>query len=145
VDRDPWPSTYDRDLDVPRRAPTGPTEPIDPYRRFVVNPLLALASCVAAILLLRASLQSRSLGVFLTAIGMLGVSLLFTQFHCLDCGETSWLLSSRRHACAPLLSRWREGRLGRWRFPDPKTQIILWLYFLASVTALLLILFAFSK
>jgi hypothetical protein len=145
VDRDPWPSTYDRDLDTPRHAAHDPTEPVDPYRRLVVNPLLAVVSCVGAILILRNSLHSRNLTAFLTAIGLLCVSLLFTQFHCLDCGLTAWLVSAKRHACAPVLARWREGRLGRWPFPSPKLQMLLWLYFLASVSALLLILFAFSR
>jgi hypothetical protein len=145
VERDPWPSTYDRDLDVPRCAANGPSEPIDPYRRLVVNPLPAVVSCIGAILILRTSLQSRNLAAFLTAIGLLGVSLLFTQIHCLDCGVTTWLISSRRHACAPLLARWREGRPGRWPFPSPKTQMVLWLHLLASISALLLILFALSR
>ena len=116
----------------PERAPSGPTEPIDRYRRLVVNPLLAVASCVGAILLLRASLRSRNLAAFLTAARPAGVSLLFTQFHCLDCGATTWLFSARRHACEPALARWREGRLGPLAVARRKTQLVLWLYVLAS-------------
>jgi hypothetical protein len=145
VQREPWPSTYDRDLDVPQRAPTVPTEPIDRYRRFVVNPLLAVSIFVGAILILRASLRSRNLVGFLTAVGLLSVSVLFTQVHCLDCGATTWLSAARRHACDPVLNRWREGRPVRWRLPSLRTQLTLWLYVLVSVSTLLLILFAFSR
>ena len=90
--------------------PAGPTEPIDRYRRLVVNPLLAVAGFVGAVLILRAALRSRNLTAFLTAVGLLGVSLLFTQIHCLDCGATTWLFAAKRHACEPALARWREGR-----------------------------------
>jgi hypothetical protein len=142
VDRDPWPSTYDRDLDVPRRVPTGPRGPIEPYRRLVVNPLPAVAMGVVAVLLLRASLGWRSLAGFLSALVLLGASPFLIQVHCLDCGATIWLLRSWRHGCASVLARWQEGRPIRWPFPDPKAQVVLWLHILASVAALLLILFA---
>lgn len=145
MDRETWPSTYDRDLDVPSRLPTGPTGPIDPYRRLVVNPLLAVAFGVGSILLMRSALQWRNLSAFLAAVGGLGVSLLFIQFHCLDCGKTAWLLASRRHACEPLLSRWRQGRPGRWPFPGLKTQIAVWFHVLAAAAVLVLILFVLGK
>ena len=136
----PWPSTYDRDLDVPRRPARGPNEPLDPYRRLVANPLPSVGCGVLAVMILRSSLESRNVVGFLTAIGLLSVALLFTQFHCLDCGTTTWLFSSRRHACAAALARWREGRRSRWPFPGIKTQMILWFYLLASVGMLMLIL-----
>lgn len=129
----------------PETHPSGPTEPIDRYSRLVVNPLLAVAAFVGAILILRASLRSRNLTAFLTAVGLLCVSLLFTQIHCLDCGATTWLFAAKRHACEPALARWREGRPVRWWFPGVKTQLVLWLYVLVSVSVLLLILFAFGR
>jgi hypothetical protein len=144
VERDPWPSTYDRDLDVPRRHPRVPSDAIGPYRRMVVNPLLAVVCFAGAIQLLRAALFWRTLTAFLTALGLLGVSVCLTQCHCLDCGTTTWLFASRRHACEPALSRWREGRRGRWPFPGLKLQVVLWLYVLASVATLLLILYRFG-
>jgi hypothetical protein len=139
VDRHHWPTTYDREVDVPPRAIAAPTEPIDGYRRLVANPLLAVVHCVIAIELMRLSLQARSLARFLIAIGLFSISILFTQFHCLDCGKTIWLFSARRHACPAMLARWREGHQPRWRIPRLKTQIILWLYFLASSTVLIAI------
>jgi hypothetical protein len=145
VDRDDWPGTYDRDVDIPSGTAANHSGPIDAYRPLIANPLPAVAICVLAIMLLRASLRVRSLTTFLVAIGLLSISVLFTQFHCLDCGKTSWLYSARLHACPAILARWREGRRPRWRLPRLRTQIILWLYFLASATALILILLVLSK
>jgi hypothetical protein len=108
----------------------------------VVNPLLAVAVAVAAIQLLRASLGWRNLTWFLSALGLLGASPFLIQVHCLDCGATIWLLRSWRHGCASVLARWREARPIRWPFPDPRAQVVVWLHILASVAALLLILFA---
>jgi hypothetical protein len=145
VDRDHWPTTYDRDVDVPSRAAARNTGPIDAYRPLVANPLLTVAICVLAIVLMRASLQARNLTTFLISIGLLSMSALFTQFHCLDCGKTSWLYAARLHACPAILARWREGRRPRWRLPRLRTQIVLWVYFLASAMAFILILFVWSK
>jgi hypothetical protein len=147
VDRNQWPGIYDRDLDVIRRRPSDPTEPIDRYRRFVANPLLAVSSIILSLLTLKASLVSKfpGPGLFLIAVVWLGYSIRFTQFHCLDCGETDWVRNARRHACTPLVARWRAGRMGLWRIPALGTQLALWFYVLASMTALLLILFVFSR
>jgi hypothetical protein len=145
VEHDPWPSTYDRDLDVPQRPDRAPDEPLGPYRRLVANPLLTIASCVAAIVLMRVGLQQRTLPLFLAAIGLLFGAPFFLQFHCLDCGVTGWLLRSKRHACPPALARWREGRQTRWRMPEPKTQLILWIYVLVSLGSLLFILFGTGR
>jgi len=140
VDRESWPSTYDRELDFPIRQPVRIGEPFHPYRRLFVNPFLAVASCVAAILLLRVSLEWRSLAVFVASLGLVGVSPLFTRIHCLDCGRTTGIFASRRHACEPALARWRRRQPGRWPFPAPKTQAVLWVHVLTSIAALVLIL-----
>ena len=79
------------------------------------------------------------------ALALLGLSFFTVQFHCLDCGKTGWYLAARRHACAPAVARWQHGDPNRWRFPTPKTQLILWWYFLASATTLIVILFALSR
>ena len=145
MDREPWPSTYDRELDTYQRPDPRPAEPIDPYRRLVVNPLLAVLSVVLSQFLMRASLDAANVVLFLASTGLLGVALLLWQFHCLDCGTTDWLINVWRHACPPAVARWREGRRGRLRFPLPRTQVMLWLYLLASATALILILFVWSR
>lgn len=140
MDRDPWPSTYDRELDVPSRRATGPTEPFDGYRRLVANPLLAVAFGVGAVLLVRASLRWSNPAIFLVAVAVLVASPLLIQFHCLDCGRTAGIFGSGRHACAPALARWRENRRSRWAFPSSRAQVVLWLHVLASVGVLLLVL-----
>jgi hypothetical protein len=145
VDRNQWPSTFDRDIDLQPARASDPTEPIDSYRQLVANPLLAVASAVGAIVLIRMSLQSRNLPLFLASIALLFASILLIQFHCLDCGAMGWGVAANRHACPPIVARWREGRPCRWRIPGLKIQLILWLYLLASVTALVLILFVFSR
>jgi hypothetical protein len=111
----------------------------------LANPLLSVAACVGAVVLIRIALQHRALPLFLLGVALLFGAGLLVQFHCLDCGATGWLLSARRHACSPLLARWREGRLRRWQLPGLKVQMLVWLHLLASVTGLLLILFAFSR
>jgi hypothetical protein len=145
VNRSQWPSTYDRDIDLHPPGASSSTEPIDPYRRLVANPLLTVAVVVAAIFLIRIALEKRALPLFLASIGLVFGSVLLVQFHCLDCGATGWMLRAGRHACPALLARWREGRGSRWRFPGLKTQMLVWIHLLASVTGLLLILFALSR
>ncbi len=145
MDREDWSRTDDHDVDVASVGGTTFPEPIDPYRRLVANPLLGVAGCVLAIVLIRYSLEHRILALFLLGITLMPGAFFFSQFHCLDCGATGWLLAGRRHICPRLLVRWREGRMGRWPYPRLKTQMILWLYVLASVTGLLLILFALSN
>jgi hypothetical protein len=145
VDRQHWPSTYDRDLDVQRQRTPDPIEPIDRYRRLVANPLLAVSTGVLSLFILRASLRWENLAIFLGSVGLLIVSIFFTQFHCLDCGVTDWLMNGSRHACPRAVARWRAGRMDHWRLPALKTQLVLWLYFLASATALILIFFVLSR
>jgi hypothetical protein len=145
VDRETWSSPYDGEVDVAPRGGSVYTEPIEDYRRLVANPLLTVAGCVLGVVLIRYGLAHRVLAPFLAGLAMIPGAFFFSQFHCLDCGATGWLLGAGRHICPPLVVRWREGRAGRWRFPRLKAQMILWLYFLASVTGLLLILFALSK
>lgn len=140
MEREPWPSTYDRELDVPGRQPPGIPEPFPPYRRLFLNPFLAVAGCLGAVWLLRASLEWRNLAVFLTSLGLVGLSPLLTRIHCLDCGRTTGIFASRRHACEPALARWRLRQPGRWPFPAPRTQAVLWVYVLTSISALALIL-----
>jgi hypothetical protein len=138
-------STYDHDLDAHPRPPRDPAVSFASYQRLIVNPLLAVAMCVAAVFFVRFSLQERALWQFLGALAWLGLSFFTVQFHCLDCGKTGWFLAARRHGCAPSMARWQHGQPIRWRLPAPKTQLIVWWYFLASATTLIVILFALSR
>jgi hypothetical protein len=145
VDRKPRSNTYDREIDDARDGVRNYPEPIHLYRRLVANPLLGVADCAFAVLLIRYALEHRVLALFIFGIVLMPGVLFFSQFHCLDCGATGWLLAGRRHICPRLLVRWHEGRPSPWPFPGLKTQMILWLYVLASVAGLLLILFALSN
>ncbi len=145
MDRRHSSSTYDHDLDAHPRPPRGPAESFASYQRLIVNPLLAVAMCVAAVCFVRYSLRERALWQFLVALALLGLSFFTVQFHCLDCGKTGWFLAARRHGCAPSLARWQDGHPTRWQFPAPKAQLILWWYFLASATTLVVILFVLSR
>ena len=108
MDREPWPDLYDRELDVPVRRERAPVGPIGPHRRLLVNPLLSLAVGIGSYGLMGIALRKGNLTLFLAAlVGML-TAILFTQFHCLDCGRTVWLAGRDRHACGPSLARWRE-------------------------------------
>jgi len=145
VDRNVRSSTYDREIDDTRHGVRDFPEPIHLYRRLVANPLLGVAGCVLAVLLIRYALEHRVLALFIVGIVLMPGAFFFSQFHCLDCGATGWLLAGRRHICRRLLVRWHERRSGRWPFPGLKTQMILWLYVLASVAGLLLILYVLSN
>ena len=53
-------STYDHDLDSHSRPLREPLESIASYQRLIVNPLLAVAVCVATVIFIRFSLQERA-------------------------------------------------------------------------------------
>ncbi len=128
-----------------RPPPSDPAEPIDTYRRLVANPLLAVATAVLAVLSLRLSLRWDNLYAFLASLGLLVGSFLLIQFHCLDCGATGWLLNRSRHRCPPAVTRWRSGRMDRWRPPAMSTQLAIWMQVVAALGALGLILFVLSR
>ncbi len=52
-------------------------------------------------------------------------------------GRRTWLMSGVAHACPALVTGWREGRPDPLAIPGVRTQFVLWLYVLASATALL--------
>lgn len=117
--------------------PATPLEPIEPYRRLVINPILAIVVGAGLIWLVQASLELSDWIWFFATLGVFGLASLFTLFHCLDCGRTIWLSKFDRHACEPTLARWREGRQERWAFPRLRTQFLVWLCVAAIVFWLL--------
>lgn len=147
MNRDALSGLHDTEIDMSGSGlrSSGPTEPIDAYRRLVANPLLAVATAVLSVLLMRASLQWDNLYLFLGSIGLLVGSLLLIQFHCLDCGETGWLLNRSRHRCPQAVARWRSGRIDRWWPPALSTQLAIWMHILAALGALGLILLVLSR
>jgi hypothetical protein len=149
VQREPWPSTYDRELDGhPRESSQGsreqplmqsPRESFETYQRFIANPLLAVLAVVLAFLLVRTGVQTRHLTWFLTGIGLLTLVVPLLQFHCLDCGATGWLLRHRRHACPAVVARWERRQLPRFVGPRVKAQLLAWLYLLVAAFLLFMI------
>ena len=151
MERDPWPSTYDHDLDLPPRPSPrarrgkplaqSPRESLELYQRLVANPVLAVISGVVVVALLRAALVTKSLALFLIGSALLSFTLLLLQFHCLDCGATGWLIRSRWHACPAVVARWRSRLLPQFRGPGLSVQLQMWFYLLMAASILILALF----
>jgi hypothetical protein len=137
VESAPSPSTFDQDLDISRRPPSGGSgESLDNYQRLLANPFLAVLCWLIMFGLFRAGLRIQSFTLFLAGVGLLFGALLLFQFHCLDCGSTGWLLGYRRHACPAVLARWQSRQVRRFRGPGVKTQIVAWLVLVASALVL---------
>jgi len=138
---DPGPGTFDRDVDAQAGRPSRvPIELLPEYQRIVVNPLLGVLAWLAMIALLNAGVRSRSLTLFLIGLSLLFLGLLFQQFHCLDCGATGWLFRYRSHACPKIVARYQDREVRRFRLPNVTTQITIWIYLLAGVLLLLVLL-----
>ena len=107
--------TYDPDIDLlPSAAPApAPTESLGEYQRLLANPLLTILIWVVTVAVIRAAVQSRNLFRFLSGVGLLLAAPLFLQFYCLDCGQISWLVRYRRHACPAVVSRWQSQHVQR--------------------------------
>jgi hypothetical protein len=141
VERDPWQGTFDRDLDwEPRQSPGLVEGSFEASQRLVANPLLAVATWVAGVALIRASLRSHHFAVFVAGVGLLFLAFFLLQFHCLDCGRTGWLLRYGRHACPRVKARWRNREFRRVRGPGLMTQLVLWSYFLVAAFLVSMIL-----
>lgn len=140
MERDGPTGIHDPYLDRHPAGRPGASGPLDDFRRFIVNPLLAVLLSIPAVLLVRGGLVRHELVWFIAGLCLLGISLLFVQYHCLDCGATGFLLRVRRHACPGLTERWRSGRVGRIRPPGVAAQLLIWLYILAVLGGLALII-----
>jgi hypothetical protein len=134
---EPGRGTFDRDIDSqPLRAGPEPTEPVADYQRLVANPLLGVLSWIAAFYLLRESVRRHNLVMFVwaTAFALIGVSVM--QFHCLDCGQTGWLIRSRAHACPAVVARRQLGWARQTRGPGLKIQLVMWFIVLTAALVL---------
>jgi hypothetical protein len=135
--------TFDRDLDsAPGSSPRIRLEFLAEYQRIVVNPFLGILAWVGMVALASAGVRRRNLTLFLLGMGLLFIGFLVQQFHCLDCGATGWLYRFRRHACPSVVARYEHGEVPRFRLPNIATQVTIWIYFLAGVlfVALLVLL-----
>jgi hypothetical protein len=132
VDHDSGSHLFDIEHDTPS-APVRPI-PIDlisDYQRLVVNPMLTILGLLSGIVLIKHALAIRNLLLFGTAVGVLFLPFLLIQFHCLDCGATSWYYKSRRHACLAVVDRFHRKAYPR-RVIRARTQLILWTYVLVA-------------
>ena len=89
-------------------------------------------SWVAAIGLVRASVEQKNLALLMTAVILFFIAFFFLQFHCLDCGATGWLLRSWAHACPAVVARRRSQAVRRFRGPGLKLQLAAWFIFLTA-------------
>ena len=117
--RTPIRYTYDGDL----RA----------YQRLVVNPFLALLALVGWVALMRLGYRERILSAFLVAQLLPVLAYYAVQYHCLDCGTTGALSRWKDHACESVVARRLAGRPRRFRGPNPRSQLLLWIYGLMAL------------
>lgn len=132
----PRPRPADIEFDPPPGA-WPPESDLRAIRRVVVNPFLAVLGLVAWGGTLPRLLASPMppLAVLTTAL-LLGLPYL-VHFHCLDCGRTGMLPRCSRHACPGLVARWRKGSHSGWGWPRPGTQMVVWIWVIASLTLLI--------
>ena len=109
----------------------------------MVDPLVAILCSLAGVALIQHALRTRNVALFCSGVGVLCLSFLLIQFHCRDCGATGWYLHAGRHACAAVVSRWRQNVLARAGL-RPRTQLLIWAY--VMVFSLLgYVVFMFSR
>jgi hypothetical protein len=131
-------STYDPDLDPPRRRPGVGRPPLLPqeYQRLVANPFLAMFGLIVWFYGVRQAFMIESGYLFLVAIlSLLGVVCLL-QYHCLDCGATGLLFRWKSHACPRVRARQQNGEVRHLRGPNPVFQTVLWIYGLLALALL---------
>jgi hypothetical protein len=134
LEREPWLSTYDRELDTaPRPTSELSGEAVEADQRLLANPFLAVMNLGIVFALLRAAVQYQILVLFLIGMVLLPAPIFLLQFHCLDCGATGWLLGHRRHICPSVMVRRQERRRRRFRGPGLKAQTLAWFFVLAAV------------
>jgi hypothetical protein len=134
---EPAAGRFDREFDSNggRPARRG-DEPLENHQRIVVNPFLTILAWVVMLGLVRASIRTQSLALFLAGGALLLLACLLLQFHCLDCGKTDWLLRRRVHACEAVVIRWRNQDTRRFRGPSVRAQLIAWFLFVTITLVL---------
>ena len=120
------------------RLPAG-VSPVD-HQRLVVNPFLAVAGLLGLVGLALRLGQSRYWLSAPVPIILLGALPFLLQFHCLDCGRTEIYSRWWRHACPKTLSRAHRNRVGWFRWPRARTQLVIWGYILGSLALLVAII-----
>lgn len=120
---------YDPEFDpAPARRPFLFSADPYTYQRLVVNPLLSLLALIGWVALMRFGYRERFLTAFLLAQVLPVLAFFAVQYHCLDCGATGPLSRWKVHACESVVTRQHAGRPRRFRGPNPRSQLLLWIY-----------------
>jgi hypothetical protein len=136
---DSGPGVYDHELDSQPRRPLRPiNDAITLYQRLVVNPFLAVLALIVIFAMGNWLEAQHPFGPLRTLLVIFAAKYL-VQYHCRDCGATGFLTGYRNHLCPPVLARWHEHELPRFRGPGVRAQYVLWLILLASVWVLALV------
>ncbi len=113
---------------APARRPVLYDEDPRAYQRLVVNPFLAFLALIGWVALTRHGYRERSLMAFLLAQVFPVLAFFAVQYHCLDCGATGRLSRWKGHACESVVARRLAGRPRRVRGPNPRSQLLIWIY-----------------
>jgi hypothetical protein len=140
----------DHDLDSSTHAAALPRdEPPETYLRVVANPCLPIALLFLGLALTQASMRDgerpstmgSKVGTFLAlcvAPVVVGLPWLI-HYHCLDCGATGAIRRWKDHVCPKVAERRALHRPRRFRGPEPRVQLALWLWALAVLFAVRLL------
>jgi hypothetical protein len=139
VDASRRPETADPEFDPlpghrPRLIDFDPPD----HQRLVVNPFLAVLGLIG-LGWMAYGLIFDSPAPALAIVMIFPIALLpyLIQYHCLDCGRTAAYPRHKRHACAGVVARWREGYRRRFPFPSPWAQLVVWGWLLGAIALLL--------
>lgn len=134
-------AAFEPDLDTATYPSRMTADDVASQRRLVVNPLLAVVAMAGVWALFRYSLEVRNLALFASTLFAAFVCTLLVQFHCLDCGQSGFVLRSRGHACPAIVQRIRAGENPPGFPPSIYTQMKLWLA-AAVLGSLLFVIFS---
>lgn len=120
---------HDPEFDpAPARRPIVHDDDFWAYQRLVVNPFLAFLALIGWVALTHFGYRERLLLAFLLAQVFPVMAYFAVQYHCLDCAATGRLSRWRGHACESVVARRLAGRPRRFRGPNPRSQMLLWIY-----------------
>ena len=124
-------------LDPFPAAPLPPGVSSAEHQRLVVNPFLAVAGLIGWAGLTVRLLTSNFPPLALPFAAALGGLPFLMHYHCFDCGATGTYPRSGRHACSRVLGRAHRNRVGWFRWPSARTQLVAWAYVLFAVAVLI--------
>jgi hypothetical protein len=106
-----------------------PIEFVGGHQRVLVNPIVSILCVLAGVALIQFALRTRFLVLFAAGLLVMALGFFLIQYHCLDCGGSGWYQYASRHACEPVLARWRE-KVETHTLLRARTQLSIWIYVL---------------